>query len=89
MYSPRSCRFCLASCSRLSCASSSSISASAAWSFASVFSSSYTSVITASARLSRKKPPVKTSRRKYTTVHPVRASMVMYMRGVHPSSVMH
>ena len=59
--SPSSWRFALASCSFFSCAASFSISSDASCSLASVFSSSYTSVITASARLSRKNPPVNTS----------------------------
>ena len=56
---------------------------------ASALSSSYTSVMTASARLRRKKPPVNTSSTKYSTDQPVTASIAAYMIGVHPSSVMH
>ena len=62
---------------------------SSASNLASALSSSYTSVITASARLRRKNPPKNTSNRKYATLHPVTASMAMYMMGVHPSRVMH
>mmetsp|Transcript_32112 Transcript_32112/g.79365 ORF Transcript_32112/g.79365 Transcript_32112/m.79365 type:complete len:266 (-) Transcript_32112:1285-2082(-) len=89
VYSPRAWRLARASSSFCSCSWSSFSSSSTLRSLASVFSSSYTSVITASARLSRKNPPMNTSRMKYTTDQPVTASMHMYMMGVHPSSVMH